>query len=350
MPADIPDKWDLSQSHFGRCRVDVLSRGEPEALDVEIVDGSITEKWVLGLRSTLSLTVEPSSLWLRWFQLPQLEIRVYAGITWSLSEYLTPLGVFMVDPPSASLPLSTVSLSGRDRWHQIARNDLLYKWQGPAGKGTELAARLMIEGGLSDVSIDVSNDVNSPGIMWEGKRHDLIRGYLEPAGNEAFIDREGNACIRTRATQPGRSLTHGADGTIVSVSPSVDLDGVYNAVGASSTKSDVLIDPPAFVAITDPNHPAHEDRIGRRQTLVTSSSIENWGDAYNYARAQLEKLSAPALGWSVECVPDPTRMPGDLVQVTCGLGVVSAAVQSVSHPLVVDSDSKTQKLTLGAVL
>lgn len=350
MTDPVPGRWDLSQSHFGRCRVDVLSGGETEAEDVEILDGTITEKWVLGLRSSLSLTVEPSASWLAWFQLPKLELRVYAGVTWSLSEHLTPLGVFMVDPPSPGLPLSTVSLSGSDRWKTIAQNDLLYKWPGPAGKGSELAARLMIEGGLPEVSVDVTQDVESPGVLWEGKRHDLIRDYLEPAGNTAFVDRTGLACIRTRASQLGSSLIHGQDGTLVSISPSVDLNGVYNAVGAASTKSDAIVDPPAFVSITDPSHPAHEDRIGRRQTLVTSSAIENYGDAYNYARSQLEKLSAPALGWSVECVPDPTRQPGDLIQVTSALGTINATVQSVTHPLVVDSGSKTQKITLGAVL
>lgn len=348
LPPDI--RWDLSRSHLGRCQVDVLSQGELVKANVAVRDGSVTEKWVTGLRSTLDLTVPPTPDWLSWITLPKLELRVWSGIAWGRSEYMVPMGVFMVDPPGRDLPSRELTLRGRDRWQTIAQNDLLYKWPGPAGWSTELAARLMMEGGLPDVSIDVERDLVAPGQIWDGRRNDLIGKYLEPIGADAFIDRTGQACIRTRVTQAGRALVHGEGGTLVKVSSSVSLDGVYNAVGASSTKSDVIIDPPAFVSITDPNHPAYEWKIGRRQTLVTSSAIETWGDAYNYARAQLEKLSAPALGWSVECVPDPTRMPGDLIEVTSDLGVVSAAVQSVTHPLLVDSDSKTQKITLGAVL
>lgn len=342
-------KWDLSESHQGRCQVDVYSAGEPQAEDVEIVDGTITEKLALGQRSTLSLDVEPSAQWVKWFALPKLELKVWSGISWGRSEYLIPMGVFVVDPPGRTLPASLVTLSGNDRWQLIAQNDLLYKWPGPAGWATQLAARLMAEGGLPDAVIDVSRDLESPGIMWDGKRHDLIRDYLLPIGADAYVDREGRPVIRTRKESPGRDLTHGSAGTLIKISSEVSLSGVYNAVGAASTKTDITLDP-AFVMITDPAHPAHESRIGRRQTLVTSNMIENWGDAYNFARSELARLSSPALAWSAECVPDPTRMPGDRSKVTSELGPISAIVQQVTHPLVVDSDSKTQTVVFGATL
>ena len=348
LPPDV--RWELDRSHDGRVRVDVLSRGETVAENVPVLDGSVTETWSLGLRSTLDLSVPPTAEWLDWVTLPKLELKVWSGLSWGWSEYLVPLGVFMVDPPSRSLPVGEISLHGRDRWQRIAQNDLLYKWPGPGGWATAVAARLMSEGWLGDVNVDVERDTLADPKMWEGKRHTLIADYLEPIGADAFVDREGRACIRTRKTQPGRGLAHGENGTLVKVSTTVSLDGVYNAVGAASSKSDVMIIDPAFVSITDPAHPAHQDKIGRRQTLVTSDLITDYGSAFNYAVTQLAKLSAPALGWSVECVPDPTRMPGDLIPVTCQLGSVTAAVQSVTHPLLVDADGKTQKVTLGAVL
>lgn len=348
LPPDV--RWDLSRSHSGRARVDVLSRGELVAEAVEILDGSVTEKWVSGPRSTLALQVEPSASWIRWFKLPKLELQVWSGISWGRSEYLIPMGIFVVtDRPDMSWPSAAAAVAAVDRFQWVAQNDLLYAWPAPAGKASALAARLIVEGGLPDVSIDVERDLDSPGVMWEGRRMDLIRDYLDPAGLDAFVDRTGLACIRTRRTQPGRPLTHGVDGTLVKVSSSVKLAGVFNAVGAASTKSDVVIDPPPFVAITDPNHPAHQDRIGERKTLVTSNSISNYGDAINYARAELAKRSAAVLGWTAECVPDPTRMPGDLTPVTPPDGdTVEVVVQEVTHPLVVDADSKTQRITFGA--
>lgn len=349
MPAQLPlnVRWEPGRSHSGAARVDVLSAGQVVAEDVEFIDGSVTETLALGVRAKLALSVEPSRLWLRWFSLPLLELRVWSGLSWGRTEQLLPLGVFPVDPPAQSLPLGEVSISADDRWSYIMRNDLLFDWPGPSDWNTALAARLMVEGGLDEPTITVDRDLISPGVMWEGKRHDLIKNYLLPIGADAYVDRMGLPWIETRRYTDAGSLTDGEDGTVVKVSSTVDLSGVYNAVGAASSKSGVVIDPPAFVAITDVNHPAHPSKIGLRQTRVTSQSIDNYGDAINFARSELERQSSPALGWTVECVPDATRMPGDRVTVTTGLGAVQAVVREVTHPL---AGGSTQRLSLGATL
>lgn len=349
MPATLPlhVRWEPGRSHAGTARVDVLSAGQVVAEDVEFIDGSVTETLALGVRAKLSLQVEPSRLWLEWFNLPLLELRVWSGLSWGRTEQLLPLGVFPVDPPARSLPLSAVSISADDRWAYIARNDLLYDWPGPSGWNSALAARLMVEGGLDEPTVTVDRDLISPGVMWEGKRHDLIRDYLLPIGADAYVDRTGLPRIETRRYTDGAALTDGEDGTVVKVSSTVDLSGVFNAVGAASSKSGVVIEPPAFVAVTDVNHPAHPSKIGQRQTRVTSQAIDNYGDAINFARSELERLSSPALGWTVECVPDATRMPGDRVTVTTGLGSVQAIIRDVTHPL---GGGATQRIALGATL
>lgn len=343
-------KWDLSQSHEGRCRVDVYSAGELVAEGAEIVDGTITEQLALGLRADLSLTVEPSTEWLSWLQLPRLELRVWSGISWGLSEHLEPMGVFVIDKPKRTLPVSLLELAGADRWSIIANNDLLYRWPGPGGLASELAARLIREGGLQDVSVEVDRDMLAPARRWEGRRQQLISDYLLPIDATAYCDREGRALIRTNKTEPGRPLTHGQNGTLITITEEPSLDGVFNAVGAESSNTDVVFDEPVFVMITDQMHPAHEDKIYRRQTLVSSNLIHNRSDAVAFAWSELARLSRGALGWSAECVPDPTRRPGQLVPVTSQLGAVSAVIQQVRHPLVVGGAAKSQSITFGATL
>jgi len=344
-PINPEFRWEPQRSHRATCRVEVWSAGKLIEDDAEILDGSVTEKRVTGLRASLSLSVPPSEEWLGWFELPLLEIRTFAGISWKRSFFQCPLGVFPLMPPERKLPLSEISFSADDRWQIVAQNDLLYAWQGPAGKASQLAARLMREAGFDSVAIDVTQDVESPALMWDKSRHDLISGYLEPINAEAFVDRTGQAVIRDRATAVGRDLTDGDDGTVVSISSTQDWSGVYNAIGVTSSKTDVVL-PPVIVSIKDPLHPAHYSRIGRRSLQYSSQLISNYGDAYNAGVAKLEKVSAPALSWTVSCVPDPTRMPGDLITVTTELGVVKAVVQEVTHPL----GSGSQKIRLAAPL
>jgi hypothetical protein len=211
----------------------------------------------------------------------------------------------------------------------------------------------MREAGLGEVSIQVPEGVDtvSPALMWDKTRHDLIVGYLDPIGCESFVDRTGQAIIQDRVTDPGLPLRDGDNATVVDVTSTKDWSAVINVVSAASTNTNVVLDP-VIVSISDPEHPAHWSKFGAtpeagaRVLRYTSQLIENYGDAFNAATAQLAKLSAPALSWTVTCIDDPTRMPGDLVTVTTDLGAIQATVEQVAHPL----GAGEQKVTLGAVL
>lgn len=342
----LPDfRWEPGRSHASHSRVEVWSQGLLVESDAPFVSGSVTEKWVTGARASLALTVEPSSEWVEWFALPNLELRPFAGTTWGGSRFEAPLGVFPTYPPAVSLPAESLTVNADDRWQLVTRNELPTLKQGAADVNTALAAFLMQDAGLGAVSVVVTRPVWSPSVMWDKSRNDLIVNYLEPTGSEAFVDRTGVAFIQDRVSQPGIDLTDGIDGTVVKVTSTRDWSKVVNAVTAASSKNDVVLDP-VLEQIDDWWHPAHESKIGRRTMRVTSPLITTEQDARAYARAQLEKSSAPALSWSVTCVPDPTRMPGDLITVTTALGVVRATVQEVTHPL----GEGEQTLKLGAAL
>lgn len=338
-------RWEPGRSHRGTSRVEVWSHGELIENDAQIVDGAVTEKWITGSRNSLSLSVPPTTEWETWLALPAVELKVFSGMSWGRSEYLCPMGVFPIFPGSRSLPAKAISINADDRWTWIKEAAMLYDWQGPAGWASVLAERLIREAGFSDVSTFVTRDVISSELMWDKARHDLIVDYLAPIGADAFVDREGLATIRTRGTQPGLDLSDGEGGTVVSISSTEDWSGVVNVVSVTSTKSGVNIEP-AIVAITDVSHPAHRSNLGREiRVHLTSNLVENYGDGFNMATDELGRRAAPALSWQIECVPDATRMPGDLLNVSTDLGVIRGAVQEVTHPLM----GGNQRIILGAV-
>ena len=55
--------------------------------DAPFVNGSVTDTWVMvGVRRNLALTVAPSVDWLKWLELPLLELRPYRGIQYKRGE------------------------------------------------------------------------------------------------------------------------------------------------------------------------------------------------------------------------------------------------------------------------
>lgn len=352
---EFPARLNLSRAHQGISRVSVFSEGRQLDNNAPIIDGSVSEKDALGIRRSLSLTVEPSAQWLKWFQLPKLELVIYAGYSWGMSEWLSPMGVYPVLPPQQSFPRKTISINADDRWQYVQMDGFLRTFPSYQGLAIDVAARLIDEVGIliptdtSGVSLDRITTV--PTMIW-GKpdsRHDTIKSVLEPIAATAFITRYGHPVIRASYVRDtGRPLTDGENGTIISVSTTQDRSKVYNQISVTSSKQGVTFDP-VPVVIDDPNHPAHAWRIGRRSVPGGYSSplIDTPAQAAAVGRAMLEKASAPALGWSVECIPDYSREAGDLVQVTTSdLGTVNATIAEITHPL---GEGK-QTMKLGAAL
>ncbi len=338
--------WDPSRSHSASTRLEVWSGGEQLSKDAEIITGSVTERWVTGPRSSLTLSVPPTSEWLGWFESPLIELRPFSVISLGTEQFECPMGRFRAAPPALSLPTGAVSITADDQWQVVVQNDLIWITEGPAGNATALAAQIITDSGVADdVLITTTRVAWAPPLMWDKPRSELVATYLDPIGAEAFVDRLGQVIIRDRLSSPGSDLTDGDSGTVVSITTTPDWSKVVNVVGATSSKNDVVI-PVQVAEIGDWGHPAHRTKIGRRTYRYTSQLITTIEEAQTAAWSQLAKLSAPALSWSAQCVPDPTRMPGDELTVTTGLGSVRAVVQEVTHPL----GGGAQKVTLGAAL
>lgn len=344
----VPDRWDPSRGHRGISRVEIWAGGVVVDSTDDIIDGSVVEKNVTGIRSNLTLSVEPSRQWLDWLALPGVSLRPFSGMQWGTGDTGSaecPLGVFPVDPPTLTLPADAIQVQVNDLWQRVVQADFLYARFSPRGDIRSAAAGLIDEVGVGTTIVTASRGDGLPPLLWDKSRHETIAGLVDSIGAEAFWDRLGRPVLQDVTTQVGADLVDGENGTVVTVSSSADWSQVVNQIAVTSSNNDVVF-PPAVVSITDPDHPAHEWRIGARTLKVSSPLLLTRDQAFAMGWSLLQKKSAPALSWSVSCVPDPSRQPGDVINVTTGLGAVRAVVQEVHHPL----GDGPQTIVLGAVL
>lgn len=353
---DVPNRWNPAAPHEVTFRVDVYSSGGFVASTTDISDGSVTEQWASGVRSRLSLTVEPSPQWLYWLGLPNLELSVHAGQAWGNDSCLCPLGVFPVDPPAMSLPSSQISISAQDRWSLIILDDFAYVqssyayvFNPDAGQVSTIPISRAVVAMINQTNLgaDVDNRATRldplPNVMLQKTRDATIKELVESIGAEVFVDRSGRPVIQDRASQAGAGINDGDGGSLVSISKSADLSGVYNQVGVSTTNSESAFFP-VFVEITDPEHPAHYRSVRKRTLRYSSPLLTSEAQARQVAGTLLAK-GAAEVSWAVECFPDPARMPGDVVPVTSAdWGTVSGVVTEVTHSL----SGKNQTFKLGA--
>lgn len=346
MAYPVPARWDVSKSHQAKARIEVWSKGSLVEPDAPIIDGDVKDKWVTGLRRSLSLLVPPS--WSKWLDLPGLEIRPYSGLSWGVSEFLCPLGRFPLLRPGVSLPSAAISISTDDYWQQITVDDFVWTVPSYSQMPVKLAAgTLMAESGIyvHPDNITASSVAVVPEMLWDKSRADTIATLLESIGAEAFVDRNGDGIVRDRAVGPfGPPLMDGDNGTLISVVNQPNCANVFNVVSAASSNQNANFDA-AIVTVDDPGSPAHYSRIGRRSKRYTSPLLMDKSQAQLAAQTILDKSILPALNWQVTCVPDVSRDAGDQVVASCGFGSVSAVIQEITHPL----SGKPQTMTLGAL-
>lgn len=350
MSVERPARLDLSRSHRGINRVEVWSRGDGLlSSDVEIIDGTVTDRYLTGIRRSLSLSVPPSSQWLRWAKLTDLEVRVFSGFTFGGSDVLVPLGRFPISPPAVALPATAISISADDYWSWVKNRDFLYPF--PVGPGTfydgltkDIMAYLIEEVLLGKPVNTATSQAVLPSMVVDKSRTQTIFDGLESIAAEGFFDRDGQPVVRDRVPTVGLPLSDGEDGTVISVTSTQNWDEVFNEVGVTSSNNDTKFFT-VTVQITDPAHPAHwSGSLGHKGFKYSSPFLASEEQGRAAGVALLAKKASPALSWSVTAVPDPFRDAGDRITVTTGLGTVDAVIQEITHSLT----GKAQTMTLGA--
>jgi hypothetical protein len=351
MWTDVVDsaRWDRAsgRSHRVATKVELWSEGQPVD-EVPFIGGEVTDEHVTGTRRSLKLSVPPTRQWLRWLDMPVLELRPFRGIQWSRhrSEFC-PLGRFPVLPPSRSYPSEAIQLSADDYWQRVQRDNFMGPTEAYSGLIRDVAEALIREStGRMVVNTASSLAVAEPGRVWDKSRHDTIVEYLTSIAAEAWLDREGVPTIQDRAYGPTGGLVRDQEGgSLIAIRREPDWSKVVNTVGARSSAQGVDFGT-AVAAVSDPAHPAHESRIGPVTMEFASPLLLTYAQGYEAARSLVEKHSAPAETYTISCVPDPRRDAGDVLPFNSPFGEKCGVIQKVTHPL----GAGVQQITTGAML
>ena len=322
------------------CRVEVWSAGQPIEDDAPFVSGLVTDTWVMaGVRRNLSLTVAPSVDWLKWLELPLLELRPFRGIEFRAGDVSEcPLGRFPVEPPERSLPAATLSIPQDDYYQRITDA----KFSFPVQTSTQPVVSAIISlfynsgsvfAGLRDpVNLSTTRGV-AAGVLLERTRHDAIVDYAKSFGLEVFVDRNGVPTIADAQVLGAPVVDLTAVAEKVTVKP--DSSKVFNQVAVTSSAQGVEF--PAQVAVVGADSPAAQWRIGAKVLLYSSPVITTQAAALAAAKTILGKVSGAALTYTYVCAPDPRLDAGDSVMGPSPTGdTVVNQIAAVTHPLTVD--------------
>jgi hypothetical protein len=169
--------------------------------------------------------------------------------------------------------------------------------------------------------------------LWDQTRTQTIGDLVESIGAEAFMDRTGAGVVKdVTPVDTGVTLKHGDGGTIVTVQDTPDWAALRNVVVAWSTNTDSpnIV---RYAAIQNPTHPAHPSRIHRKVDRYSSSQLWTSEQAYQAAKARLDKLSVLARRYSISCVADPRLDPGDRITVVSPFGTDTCVIHDITTPL-----------------
>ena len=345
-----PERWAraVAGSHRATIRMEVWSGSEQLSEAAPILSGMATEEWATGTRWSLNATVPPTRAWLRWLELPSLELRPYRGIRISPSlNPECPLGRYPLLPPELTRPKDPISISVTDYYQWVSTA----KFPGPVmsypGKITESIARVLGEAGLTGTEIRSGKGNGAGAVLIDQQRDEWVAQAAKSIGVEVYIDRDGVPVIAdaVRIGTPTSTALVGGGGTAVGVKRTPDWSKVYNVVWASSSATDVEL-PPEQAAITLASHPAHPTKLGSptrpnfRVYLYSSPLLRTTDQIKQAVRTTLERVSAMATQYQYVCLPDPTRSAGDTMLGATIDGLQTVQIQSVSHPLTLEEDQQ----------
>ena len=332
---DDPDRFGrvTAASHRSTARVAMYAAGELLTASAPILNGEVRYDWGTGIRASLTLTVPPIPRWLDWFRLFPLTAVVYRGLDYGQTSVEVPMGVFPLLPPDRESPTAPLTITANDRWQWVLDDRLVSPSRQPARPKTkDFIAELLAEVDLTPVVTATSPARLAPQV-WDQDRSDIIADLCTAIDAEAYVDRQGVARVRDfDPVSTGSVIRDGAGGTIVTIREAAQWDEVRNRVHAWSTNADSL-GVRALASIIEPTHPLHESKIGRKVEVYESPQLWDQLQAYRAARNVLRKKAKLGRVYTISCVPDPRRDPGDRFTLQSPLGTESCVIQSVSTPL-----------------
>jgi len=176
--------------------------------------------------------------------------------------------------------------------------------------------------GVEVVILDHGGSICLEGVVINATRTQTITDLAAEGRLDVYFDGAGRLIIRKMpeidaSTIPVAELSTGPSGTIVGGSGirAKDFGRIYNAVA-------VIPDNPlatwdyVTVRLADPNHPAHEDKIGLRPFELKVKTINTAAEAQLAGEAKLQRLLKGQETADVTVVANPLLEVGDPVDIT----------------------------------
>jgi hypothetical protein len=326
------DRFDRALAGSGRDVTKLQLWGQQGLItaDAPFSTCTVKEKWGTGIRMSLSLTVEPSRQWLTWLEQP-LTAQVYRGIEAGTHSEMFPWGAFELDSPKRSVPVSLLEFTSDDRWTWVIRDDFATNKAAYVGKLKDSAYALMAEVNLWP-EVTATSEAIQPPAIWEKSRSETLAEMMAAMGADAYVSRIGRGVIEDHYPEVTDSvLRDGSGGTVVTAVVEPDLGSLYNVVYVTSSAQDVWFEPQQ-VQVTNPSHPAHPNKIGRRVRRFASPLLFNADQAQQAGVTLLSKESQLARRYTITCIPDPRREVGDLITVQTDLGTEPCVIEEINLP------------------
>lgn len=164
---------------------------------------------------------------------------------------------------------------------------------------------------------DDVTDAVVPRLAWDDDRGGALDDLASSVAGRWFAIGDGSFVVRRYTytdTTPQLTMTDGVGGTISTADISVTADGAYNSVVVVAERLDSDVPIRVVERNLDPSSPfVYNGLFGKRVLKLRMQTAAGFADAQRVARSKLEAVSALARQWTVQCVPDYSIEPGDVL-------------------------------------
>lgn len=188
-------------------------------------------------------------------------------------------------------------------------------------------------------------DADVPSLSWDDDRGKACDDLAVVAEGRWYALGNGDFVVRRYAypeAVPVSRLRDGSAGTLSSARAEVTADGAFNSVVVTAERLDG--GEPIRVVERNVNQSSPyrwDGPFGRRVKKVRLQSAATYADAQRAARSELAASTALTRQWTLNCVPDMTLEPADVIEVRWRGVRDIQVIDSITYPL-----SPTQLMTI----
>ena len=318
-------QWDeaLKVSHSLTTYAEVWRRGVYTGTRLALLDGTVRGDEGSKVRRTLSASTDRVDLApadADDFLTPvDTDLKVYSGFAYTDgSTEVVPVGVFRLESPGRASRFDALSLSGADYASVLQRARFLK----PYNVAKNLHVVDVIETLAHEVLpwVDVldltGSNTKTTALVFDRERWDAMENLATSIGAEVAFNPEGNLVIRDVPTVADPVVfdidTDVRTSILLDASVGLDLTGVYNAVVASSSDTDV---PPVTYTLKQASGPLRWRTGFEYPRFYSSPLLKTKTQCYTAAKGILARSLAYTQTLDPTIVPNPALDIGDVITV-----------------------------------